>query len=557
MFFPNGMRGDRLSKDYIDLMMEAGTVNLALALETASPRLQQVIGKHLDIDKLYDNMAYICEKYPHVILELFTMHGFPTETEAEAQKTMDFIKSLKWLHLPHVNILKIFPNTEMADLAIKHGISADAIARSEHLAFHELPETLPFDRSFTLKYQSDYLDYFLSKERLLHVLPHQMKVLTRDEILQKYNSFLPTEINRFEDLLNLARITAEEFGPMNFLDEEAFAVPGLDEKIKAHFSGKSIEDGSLKVLLLDLSQYFSHESHMLYDVSEPPLGLVYLLTYLQEKFSSKIHGKIIKSRRDFDSFEDLKAILAAFKPDVIGIRTLTFFNDFFHRTTAMIRNWGYEGPLVAGGPYATSDYRRILYDKNVDLVVLGEGEITFAEFIEKFMDNHREIPGDDVLKEIAGIAFIPRSEKQNNQQGREIIMVDQLQSHQLPPQSPAQKPEKVSRSNSLVYTMFTSGSTGKPKAVAVEHRSVVRLVKNSNFVKLSDNERILQAAPLEFDASTFEIWSALLRGTQLVVLDKDKLLSGELKAIIGKHKISTMWITAPLFNKLVEIFSGG
>ncbi|MCU0286995.1 MAG: condensation domain-containing protein, partial [Acidobacteria bacterium] len=42
-YFPNGLRGDILTHDYIDLMVAAGTVSCALALETASPRLQKLL----------------------------------------------------------------------------------------------------------------------------------------------------------------------------------------------------------------------------------------------------------------------------------------------------------------------------------------------------------------------------------------------------------------------------------------------------------------------------------------------------------------------------------
>jgi hypothetical protein len=149
LFFPNGMRADRLTKDYIDLMVEAGTVNVGLALETASPRLQKLIKKNLNIDKLRENAEYFCCKYPQVIVELFTMHGFPTETEEEAMSTLNFIKSLKWIHFPYVFLLKIHPSTDMMRLALDSGISPEAIERSMTSAFHEIPETLPYPKSFT------------------------------------------------------------------------------------------------------------------------------------------------------------------------------------------------------------------------------------------------------------------------------------------------------------------------------------------------------------------------------------------------------------------------
>ena len=68
------------------------------------------------------------------------------------------------------------------------------------------------------------------------------------------------------------------------------------------------------------------------------------------------------------------------------------------------------------------------------------------------------------------------------------------------------------RAGDLAYVMYTSGSTGAPKGVAVTHRGVVRLVKETDYASFSSEETFLQLAPLSFDASTFEIWGALLNG---------------------------------------------
>ena len=61
----------------------------------------------------------------------------------------------------------------------------------------------------------------------------------------------------------------------------------------------------------------------------------------------------------------------------------------------------------------------------------------------------------------------------------------------------------------LAYVVFTSGSTGVPKGVAVPHRAVVRLVRDTVYARFAADEVFLQFAPLAFDASTFEIWGAL------------------------------------------------
>jgi acyl-CoA synthetase (AMP-forming)/AMP-acid ligase II len=217
LFSPNGLRGDILTKDYIDLMVEAGTVSVALALETASPRLQRLIRKNLNLEKFKENLQYLCDKYPWVITELFTMTGFPC---------------------------------------------------------------------------------------------------------------------------------------------------------------RKLAQNSLKLLLLDLSQFFSQDTDRLDIVFDPPLGLMVVMSYLNHRFGDRINGRIAKARVDFDSFGELRRILEGFQPDIIGMRTLTYYRDFFHQTAALIRQWGFDVPIVCGGPYATSNYNSILQDWNIQMVVLGEGEVT-------------------------------------------------------------------------------------------------------------------------------------------------------------------------------------
>ncbi|BAY81673.1 peptide synthetase [Calothrix parasitica NIES-267] len=104
----------------------------------------------------------------------------------------------------------------------------------------------------------------------------------------------------------------------------------------------------------------------------------------------------------------------------------------------------------------------------------------------------------------------------------------------------------------LAYIMYTSGSTGIPKGVCIPHRGIVRLVKSSNYVNLSAEEIILQAAPISFDASTFEIWGALLNGGKLVLLAVQKPSLKELGETLDKYHISTLWLTAGLFNLMVD-----
>jgi amino acid adenylation domain-containing protein/non-ribosomal peptide synthase protein (TIGR01720 family) len=119
-------------------------------------------------------------------------------------------------------------------------------------------------------------------------------------------------------------------------------------------------------------------------------------------------------------------------------------------------------------------------------------------------------------------------------------------------QQPGHNLPCTSRPDDLVYVMFTSGSTGHPKGIAVVHRGVVRLVRDPDYVQLSATEAILQYAPLSFDASTFEIWGALLNGGRLVIAPPGPKSLAELAAIVNRHQITTLWLTAGLFHQLVD-----
>lgn len=105
--------------------------------------------------------------------------------------------------------------------------------------------------------------------------------------------------------------------------------------------------------------------------------------------------------------------------------------------------------------------------------------------------------------------------------------------------------------DNLAYVMYTSGSTGKPKGVCIPHRGVIRLVKNTNYVNLDSDQVILQAAPIAFDASTFDIWGALLNGGTLVLMPQCIPSLQELGTAIKEYKITTLWLTAGLFHLMV------
>ncbi|MDQ6708676.1 MAG: non-ribosomal peptide synthetase [Acidobacteriota bacterium] len=116
----------------------------------------------------------------------------------------------------------------------------------------------------------------------------------------------------------------------------------------------------------------------------------------------------------------------------------------------------------------------------------------------------------------------------------------------------AANPESGAGPDNLAYVMYTSGSTGRPKGVMIEHRSVARLVRETDYAELGAGETILQLAPVSFDASTFEIWGALLNGGKLAIMPPHAPSLEEIGRGIGEFGVTTMWLTAGLFHVMVD-----
>ncbi|WP_159942641.1 amino acid adenylation domain-containing SDR family oxidoreductase [Nocardiopsis sp. FR6] len=104
------------------------------------------------------------------------------------------------------------------------------------------------------------------------------------------------------------------------------------------------------------------------------------------------------------------------------------------------------------------------------------------------------------------------------------------------------------------YVMFTSGSTGRPKPVAVPHRGVVRLVASDpRLPRPGAGERVLHGYSPSSDASTIEIWSALVGGACLVIVDREELVSPEaLHRRLQEEAVDVAYLTTSVFHHVAR-----
>ncbi|MFF7872606.1 amino acid adenylation domain-containing protein, partial [Streptomyces qaidamensis] len=129
-----------------------------------------------------------------------------------------------------------------------------------------------------------------------------------------------------------------------------------------------------------------------------------------------------------------------------------------------------------------------------------------------------------------------------------VVHVDTVDESSFPSEDPA----VAVAADDTAYVMFTSGSAGLPKGVMVEHRAVIRLVWGQQYAEFSEQNVHLLLAPLAFDASTFELWGALVHGGRLVIAPPGAVGLAELRSLISEKGIRSLWLTAALFNTVVD-----
>ncbi|MDD4921487.1 MAG: amino acid adenylation domain-containing protein, partial [Bacteroidales bacterium] len=108
-------------------------------------------------------------------------------------------------------------------------------------------------------------------------------------------------------------------------------------------------------------------------------------------------------------------------------------------------------------------------------------------------------------------------------------------------------------SSNLAYILYTSGSTGTPKGSMIEDKSVIRLVMNNRAFCFEETDRFFSTSSMSFDATTLDLWGALLHGGTFYLEDQDDFLDPEkLKHYFSVYKINKAVFPTGFFVRMAE-----
>lgn len=165
--FPNGMRAERMDAELMELMARAGVHTVTVAVESASERMQRVIKKRLKLPKVPEFLHLA--KQHGIRTQAFFIIGFPEETRAEVEHTIDYARRLRHLDYAFFSFATPYPGTELARRVEALGVPVQLNMNSLDFYVPHL-ETLEFSfrRLKWLRLKASLL-FYLTPRRLVRL----------------------------------------------------------------------------------------------------------------------------------------------------------------------------------------------------------------------------------------------------------------------------------------------------------------------------------------------------------------------------------------------------
>ena len=128
----------------------------------------------------------------------------------------------------------------------------------------------------------------------------------------------------------------------------------------------------------------------------PPLGLLYLAAYLERFTDHQV--EVLDAQVEEADYDTVREEIDRRKPDVAGITAMTFTLIDVLQTARLVKALDPSTQVVVGGPHVHLYPEETLAFPEVDYLVLGEGEVPFAQLLERIGD-------PKALAQVGGIAF--------------------------------------------------------------------------------------------------------------------------------------------------------
>ncbi|WP_339305760.1 amino acid adenylation domain-containing protein [Paenibacillus sp. FSL L8-0435] len=340
--------------------------------------------------------------------------------------------------------------------------------------------------------------------------------------------------------LTIADVQMEEQTNYNF---NVTVVPGDEIEIRFDFNAEVFDKASIERLK-------GHLVHLLEQVADNPEITVGELELVTEAEKADLLGRFNDTTTEFPCGKTLIQLFeeqAERIPDAAAIslngQELTYreLNERVNCLARTLRSHGIsKGRLVA-----------IMAERSIEMVV---GMLAAHKAGSAYVPIDPEYPEERIrflIEDSGAQVMLTQSRLRERLAGSDsvILLDDESFYHE-----DRTNLNSGNEATDLACIIYTSGTTGKPKGNLVSHRNIVRIVRNTNYIDITERDHVLQLSSYSFDGAIFDIFGALTNGARLVLVPHETLLEiGQLADLIQRERISVMLITTAFFNVLVDV----
>ncbi|MEK3918735.1 amino acid adenylation domain-containing protein [Paenibacillus sp. FSL K6-2393] len=340
--------------------------------------------------------------------------------------------------------------------------------------------------------------------------------------------------------LTIADVQMEEQTNYNF---NVTVVPGDEIEIRFDFNAEVFDKDSIERLK-------GHLVHLLEQVADNPEITVGELELVTEEEKADLLGRFNDTTTEFPRGKTLIQLFeeqAARIPDAVAIslngQELTYreLNERVNRLAHTLRSHGIsKDRLVA-----------IMAERSIEMVV---GMLAAHKAGSAYVPIDPEYPEERIrflIEDSGAQVMLTQSRLRERLAGSDSVIFLDNESFYHEDRTNLNPGNEAT---DLACIIYTSGTTGKPKGNLVSHRNIVRIVRNTNYIDITERDHVLQLSSYSFDGAIFDIFGALTNGARLVLVPHETLLEiGQLADLIQREGISVMLITTAFFNVLVDV----
>ncbi|MED4404214.1 non-ribosomal peptide synthetase, partial [Metabacillus fastidiosus] len=222
-------------------------------------------------------------------------------------------------------------------------------------------------------------------------------------------------------------------------------------------------------------------------------------------------------------------------------KKLTYWelNEKSNQLAALLREKGVKPNTIVG----------IMVERSLEMIV---GMLGILKAGGAYLPIDPDFPDDRIKYMLVDSGIEILVKKENKKVDQDLICID-VNLEKVKGRVKENLPD-LNKSSDMAYIIYTSGSTGNPKGVMVNHNSIVNtLCWRIRYYQYNEGDITLQMPTFSFDSSVEDIFTTLLSGAKLVLIEDIRVNFNKFINTVKHNKVTNLLAVPSYYNKLLDM----